>query len=290
MRAIITIGVSCSGKSSWAREYAKKHKAIISNRDDLRFSLTGATNWSEYKFDKKIEDMITMLQRDIILRAAARQKDVIIADTNLDFTRREEVVAFCKSVGYDTIEYQPFPITLEEAWKRDALRPNGVGRDVIYKQWKQWLKFTGRKVYEPDESLPKAVIFDVDGTLAHMNGRGPFEWDKVGEDSLDLVVYGMLQEFLRSHYTVIVVSGRDGVCKEQTKKWLSNHGIHAPLFMRKPGDIRKDSIIKEEIFWEHTAPYYNVQAVVDDRPQVVRMWYDIGIPKVICVGNPYEEF
>lgn len=27
--------------------------------------------------------------------------------------------------------------------------------------------------------MKKAIIVDIDGTLAKMNGRGPFEWDRV---------------------------------------------------------------------------------------------------------------
>ena len=54
--------------------------------------------------------------------------------------------------------------------------------------------------------------------------------------------------------------------------------------------MRKDTTVKEEIFWDSIADKYNVVAVIDDRPSVVRMWYDIGIPNVVCVGNPWEEF
>ena len=60
--------------------------------------------------------------------------------------------------------------------------------------------------------------------------------------------------------------------------------------MRKENDNRKDSIVKEEIFWNSVAPDYNVKAVFDDRPQVVRLWHDLKIENVICVGEPFIEF
>lgn len=289
MKAIITVGVSASGKTTWAREYAKKHKAIIANRDDMRFSLTGSTGWENYKFDKKIEDVVTNLQICLASNAAKAQREFILSDTNLNAERRTEWVKRLENLGYDEVEIKDFPITLEEAWKRDAMRGQGVGRDVIYKQWQQWLEYTGRKRYVPDESLPKAVIFDIDGTLAHMDGRGPFDWSKVGGDKVDEFVKGLFVSTI--NVTRVVVSGRDSVCKTATTNWLYQNQLYwDELLMREAGDTRKDTIIKEEIFWRDIAPKYNVIAVVDDRPCVVRMWHDIGVPKVVAVGNQSMEF
>lgn len=291
MKAIITVGISASGKTTWAKEYAKANKnTIITNRDDLRFSLTGTTGWGDYKFNKNIENIVTNIQMHTIFQAKIAGKDVVIADTNLSRVKRSELAMLLGTYGYE-VEIKDFPVTLEEAWKRDGLRANGVGRDVIYKQWGQWLTYTGRKQYVPDESHKKAVIFDVDGTLMHRGERGPFDWARVGEDTVDPVVREMFWDFKSSGYAMLVVSGRDSVCWQQTYESLSNAGIVCDaMIMRTEGDCRKDTIIKEEIFWNEIAPYYNVCAVVDDRPCVVRMWHDIKIPKVIAVGNQSVEF
>lgn len=292
MKAILTVGVSASGKTVWAKQYAERTKAIISNRDDLRFSLTGTNGWGEYKFNKAVEGIITKLQYETIKQAAASGKDIVIADTNLNALTRSTISETCIHYGYD-VEIKAFPITLEEAWKRDGLRPNGVGRDVIYKQWQQWLEFIERARYKPNESLPKAIIFDIDGTLAHMgDNRGPFEWHRVGEDVIDPIVQQMYWDFQKRGYKMVILSGRDGVCKESTYQWLIDNGITLwdQFIMRDAGDTRKDTIIKEEIFWRDVAPYYNVQVVVDDRPCVCRMWRDVGIPKIIPVADPHLEF
>jgi hypothetical protein len=47
--------------------------------------------------------------------------------------------------------------------------------------------------------------------------------------------------------------------------------------MRPENDMRKDSVVKSELFWEHVAPNYNVQFVLDDRDQVVDFWRSIGL-------------
>ncbi len=44
------------------------------------------------------------------------------------------------------------------------------------------------------------------------------------------------------------------------------------LNMREAGDMRKDSIVKKELFDQHIRGKYNVRMVIDDRDQVVDMW------------------
>ena len=67
-------------------------------------------------------------------------------------------------------------------------------------------------------------------------------------------------------------------------------GDDLELHMRKNGDNRSDRLVKEEIFWEHIEPRFNVLAAFDDRPRIVRLWKDIGIPLVVDVCKTYEEF
>lgn len=68
------------------------------------------------------------------------------------------------------------------------------------------------------------------------------------------------------------------VCDTMTEKWLlDNNVMYHKLHMRKTGDGRKDSIIKEEIFWEHIEPKYNVIGVFEDRSRVVDMWRSLGL-------------
>lgn len=140
MKAFITVGISASGKSTWAREYAQKHGAIITNRDDIRFSLAGATNWSEYKFNNTIENMVTCIQQETVEWAAAYGREVIVADTNLKPVHRNAWVNKLDRMGYE-VEEVLFVVSLAEAIRRDAARPNSVGRDVLYKQWGQWNDF-----------------------------------------------------------------------------------------------------------------------------------------------------
>ena len=292
MKAIITVGISASGKTTLAKEMEKKGYRDI-NRDYIRFNLVApGKDWSNYKFNGKNEKEVTEIQGKMIMESWADGQNIIISDTNLNSGRRAQLVNKLKDLGYD-VEIRSFPITRELAVKRDNLRPNGVGESVIYRQFSDWNDYNGRITYVADDNLPKAVIFDVDGTIAQMDGRGPFEWHRVGEDKPREFVIDMLRNYAMMGYVIIICSGRDDVCRAETANWLNEHVgemfWHA-LYMRKNGDFRKDNSVKEEIFWTYLAHKYNIVACVDDRPQMIRLWHELKIPNVIAVADPYIEF
>ena len=293
MKAIITVGISASGKSTFAGEWVACNPAtrVEVNRDYFRILLMskdgGQFSWNKWNW--KNEKDVTSHVNIAIENAARNKRDIIISDTNLNRDRRIELGQKLERLGYD-IEIKDFPVSLEEAWKRDAARGNGVGHSVIAKQYNQWLEYTGEnKKYEPNAKQP-CILVDVDGTLAHMNGkRNPFEWDKVRLDDVDENVKAIVNAF-HHNTTVIILSGRDGCCRELTKKWLTDNDInHDLLFMRAADDMRKDTVVKEELFWQNIAPNYNVLFAIDDRPCVVRLWQKLGI-KTFAVGNPWIEF
>lgn len=125
---------------------------------------------------------------------------------------------------------------------------------------------------------PLAYIFDLDGTLAHKGDRSPYDWKNVSKDTPDEPLINTLKMYHKNGYTILIVSGRDGSCNEETKAWLSEHSIpYHFLFMREAGDNRKDSIVKKQIFDECIKDFFDVVAVYDDRDQVVEMWRSLGL-------------
>lgn len=290
MKAFITVGVSASGKTTWANELIRQGWRDI-NRDWIRFNLVKpGANWSNYKFNRANENAVTEIQGKMIMESWSAGENIIISDTNLNAGTRQGLIKKLEDLGYE-VEIKTFPITFELAIKRDNLRANGVGQEVIYRQFQNWNDYTGRITYVPDESLPKAIIVDVDGTIAQMNGRGPFEWHRVGEDLPRWLIIDMVINYHRQGYEIIIVSGRSDECSNQTREWLERHMIpFTDLYMRKEGDFRRDSAVKEEILWTHLAHKYNIVAAIDDRPMMIRTWYELKIPNVISVANPYLEF
>lgn len=294
MKAIVCVGISASGKSTFAEALFTKSGYAEVNRDNVRFNhfCNGRRDWRLYKFTKANEKYVTeVCDRDIDTWASLGI-NIVCSDTNLNPKYRKALISKLEDLGYE-VEIKEFPITLEEAWKRDDNRVGGVGRSVIYSQYLKWLEYKGERKYTPDTTLQKTILCDVDGTVASMQGvRKPYEWDKVHLDKPRHFVISMVEGIaIEEDYHVIFLSGRDGCCFQETKDWLNtNVGCNFELMMRSAGDNRKDAEVKYEIFWNDIADNYNVVGVFDDRPCMIRKWYEIGIENVISVANPWVEF
>lgn len=143
---------------------------------------------------------------------------------------------------------------------------------------------------------------DRDGTLASVKevapiDREPESWRNYNAAlPFDAPVPGVVKllQLLDPYYTIIVVSGRaQGDYQGDTHRyyqmldWLRKHDI--PFFtlkMRKGGDTRRDSIVKREIYDSLVSTgLYDIQLVIDDRPQVIEMWESVGLP-VLKVADP----
>jgi predicted kinase len=292
MKMIICRGVSASGKSTFAKELCEEDSSFVEiNRDWIRFNvISPGGDWGSYKFSNKKEREVTEIQKEMTMDAYAKEKNIVLSDTNLSNKTLQMWLNIAGDLGYD-VEIKYFHITFEEAVRRDNLRANGVGQAVIYKQWLKWLEIIERKKYVPDTSLPEAVLFDVDGCLANnTSGRGWYEWDKVGQDTPHKHIVELAQMYYSAGTKVILLSGRDSVCRDITANWMRKHCVpFDELFMREQGCHRKDVEIKEEIFWKHIAPRYNVKLVVDDRACVARNWNEMGL-NVLTHGNWGIEF
>lgn len=290
-QAILTIGISASGKSTWAEKFVIDNPDWVNvNRDDVRFELftNGERDWTKYKFTKGNESRVTEVCDSKIKLAAESSMNIIVSDTNLSEKTRNRLVDMLQDLGYE-VAFKVFDVSFEDACKRNTQRLGGVSQTVLYTQYQNYLKFTGRKTYTPDTNKPKCVLVDLDGTLTKVNGRGFFEWDKVSTDLPHQHVIELVQGIQDNTY-IVCMSGRDEVCREDTESWLLQHGIlFDELFMRPKGDMRKDTIVKEELFWNHIADNFNVQYAIDDRPSVIRLYLELGIP-VVSVGNPFIEF
>jgi hypothetical protein len=125
---------------------------------------------------------------------------------------------------------------------------------------------------------PDAIICDIDGTLAHRKDRSPYDYSRVSEDRVDIDIRDLIFCMYDAGTTILLISAREDSCEEATKDWLENNLVpYKYLYMRKSGDFRKDSIVKQELFDEYIRNNYTVRFVLDDRDQVVKMWRDLGL-------------
>lgn len=271
-------GLPASGKSTFAKELVAKEPDtwVRVNKDSLRTML------HDGKWSRGREKIVQSMQRAMAEQALQNGLSVVVDDTNLALKHEDTYRQLADRYGAD-FEIRVFDTSVEECLERDSKRTDSVGKDVICRMFYDFM------CKEPPNSLglPSAFVFDIDGTLAKMKNRGPFEWEKVGQDDLNIPV-AYLAAWLKNVAKVLIVSGRDGSCEELTKEWLAKHQIEYDGFwMRPAGSMEKDTVIKERIYREHIEGKYNVVGVFDDRPSVVRFWRSQGLFVFDC-GNGIE--
>lgn len=288
-KVIVMRGLPGSGKSTWAKQMVREHPNSYKriNRDELRLMLDdGYTSNGNEKFVRQVRDML-------ITKALTDGKHVIVDDTNLSdksLTRIRQLVQEFNKTHNDevTVEIKEMEATVGECIARDAGRERQVGEQVIRKMHRQHME--ARDLYcEQDRSLPKAILCDLDGTLALLNGRNPFDATDCDKDVLNGPVAHILATYKQAGYAILLLSGRQDKHRDATLRFLEQHGIaYDMLQMRITGDDRKDAIVKKQLFEETIRDKYYIEFVLDDRNQVVDMWRDeLKLP---CFQVYYGDF
>ena len=270
-RVIVLVGLPASGKSQFATELllSEPAKWVRSNKDLLR-EMAHASRWSPAN-----EKFILQLRDTIILMALESGKHVIVDDTNFG-PHIEHIKQLVTGKAIVEVNDSFLQVPVEECIKRDLKRLNSVGKEVIVKMYNKYVRVpVGPPEYNPN--LPDAIIVDMDGTLALLNGRNPFDASTCDRDLPNPPVLDTVRKWQSSAH-IIVVSGRTDDCQPQTEKWLQQYEVnYAALYLRKTGDMRKDAIMKEELYRQHIEGKYNIKFVLDDRQQVVDMWRGLGL-------------
>lgn len=260
-------GLPASGKSTYAKELVAKGWKRV-NKDELR------TMINDGKWSKDNEHNIKVSQNNIVagFLGVTGKYNVVIDDTNFAYEEHWRDVAEAFNVDF---EVKFFDTPVMECIERDSKRgEKSVGAKVIIGMYDKYLR---PKAPPWSEDKQNAYIFDIDGTLAKMNGRSPYDYSKVMTDVPNHSIT-MISRILSTTLPIIIVSGRTDDCREDTERWLQENGVQYDfLYMRKAGDSRNDAIVKREIYDEYIKDKYNVLAVFDDRNRVVDMWRSLGL-------------
>jgi predicted kinase len=280
LKLILTKGLPASGKTTWAKDYIARYPDTANLcKDDLRL---------QFPDTKKREKRILKVRDLLTEHYLSEGYSVIWSDTNLNPIHPQRATELAEKYQAELIIQDFTHVDLAECIRRDLLRPNSVGQQAIARMYYDYIyKPRPAPVLEPGR--PNCYLVDVDGTLALNTTRHPFAWDRVGEDSLNPAVAELVRQLARNQ-AIVVLSGRSDVCRHLTLAWLEQHDIpYTELFMRPQEDQRADTLLKSDLYAMHVRDRYNVLGVIDDRPQVCRMWRSLGL-SVFQVGNPDYEF
>lgn len=302
---IITRGLPASGKSTRARAWVSEdplHRAEV-NRDSLRDMLHGGFVNNEV--------IITDMQHLMIRNLLQKGTSVVSSDTNLPQKHVRELARIGWSQGAEVEIWDMTDVPLETCILRNAVRQDKdpLPTPAIQRMYDRFLRGARyplplpvrdsgavADLYVPLPGMPKVDIVDIDGTLAKMDGRGPYEYSKVLTDRPNPVVIDTVRARYAYGQGIIVMSGRptrddDGYdVRGDTILWLRKH-LQVPfkaLHMRAAGDGRADPIVKRELFDEFIRFSYDVGLVLDDRDRVVGMWRnELGLT---CAQVDYGDF
>lgn len=270
-------GLPGSGKTTKAHEIIAQHdprrpiKRV--NRDELRLML------DDGKHSRQREAFVKQTESHIICESLNAGIDIIVDDTNLSPATMAWLVEMGGNTGAKVEIIDLTDIPPDECIRHDLKRPNSVGSKVI---WRMYHQFVRKSIANPPiniSGLPEAIICDIDGTLA-LHNRDPFDFKKLDTDVVNPAVERILRWATDRIIgpKVILVTGRNELYRQATRKWLGDKRIsYDELFMRSDFDVRRDDIVKQEIYEQHIRDHYRILFVLDDRDRVVAFWRSIGV-------------
>lgn len=305
-RLSITVGLPGSGKTHCAKLMQEDNpdEVVLISRDDLRETLYASSGI----LSNAKEQYITRYQETLVKDNLRMGMHVIVHDMNLRERYRKRWTEIAKTTGadFDIIDLTQVP--LETCIKRDQMRHDlglrSVGGEVISDLerkfratlrkdvWKPYKLYPSEAFNEPvvlkpyvsDLDKPKAIIVDIDGTVADCEGiRSPYDYTKVSLDKPKTQVIKFVQSMAYDMgYKILFVSGRlapyGSQCYKDTEEWLYEN-VKVPIEQLYTREVDKveDSVIKYQIFDGLIRHNYNVQFVLDDRNRVADMWKSIGL-------------
>jgi predicted kinase len=287
-------GIQGSGKTTLAKTLALLDGGRVVGRDHIRRMLG-----FEGLGTKKQEDEVTQIQTRLIHGGLRSGQNVHVDDMNLKAVYVKRLMGIAEYFGARIVWHDLARVPLETCLVRNAERSVGrLNQDVIKKNWERFIKpLNGGTLPIPDKaefdtkylpfepvvfdlSKPKAVLIDIDGTVAiHEGIRGHHEYDKVWKDAPNYNVIRMVRAAIDAGYKPLFMSGRPDSCEDDTRRWI-NREVYSgsyELIMRRAGDHRPDYLVKYELFNKHVRDNYFVVGAFDDRDQVVNMYREIGI-------------
>jgi predicted kinase len=302
-KLIVMRGLPASGKTTLARDLVQRLLAAGRTAINLDRDMFRVANGFGVAATGDFEQVISKQQQLLITNGLLAGWTVIESSTNLNAKFLKELVKLATHCGAE-VEIKDidtdFNVCIERDENRRISGGHFVGADVIrnfaarmpkgkFPPKPKLPEVVKGEAYIPDLSKPRAIIVDIDGTVAEVNGRSPYDYTLVSTDKPKQWVIDLIGGIYKNGEKVIFMSGRDSMCRADTIYWIRKY-VGVPtfeLYMRAEADQRMDAIVKLELFNEHIRNNYNVLYCVDDRRQVIDMYRSIGLSVLDVAGHNF---
>ena len=275
---LIMRGLPASGKSTVAKELLKLKQWKRVNRDLLREMLHNNA------FSGQNERVTIEVEKAIVTALLKDGFNVVVDDCNISEHHAQMWLAIAVANGVE-FKQNHIATTWQECIERDKGRDNSVGAHVIKQMALQYNLLL-------DKDISRGIVVcDIDGTIANIDHRlhhvqkEPKDWksffSEMDKDTVREDVKAQIKQCEEDGYDIIFVSARSEDYRETTEKWLMDNVGYNFVLMRKGGDKRPDTIVKQEIYDKYLK-HHNVVRVYDDRPSVIRMWEENGLQVIDC--------
>ena len=210
-KVILTVGLPGSGKSTWAKDVVKKSNGTTKriNRDDIRSMLDNSI------YSKNNEKFVVEVRNSLIVSALKNNFNVIVDDTNLNNKNIEDIKHLVKREFFnEDIKVEEnttfLDVSIDECIKRDMERERTVGSSVILNMVRDNPhRFLNRleTIHNNTNSNKNAIICDIDGTLANLNGRNPYDASTCINDLIHKHIVDIVKLEDSVNSKIILVSG-----------------------------------------------------------------------------------
>lgn len=313
----LTYGLPASGKSTWAKRMVGKWqdgspvvdpsaKFVRVNMDDIRNMLGfGQNSGTDLGWTKDLEKIALDIQDQSILCAVKAGNDVIVDNTHIEKNMPKRIKRLFDGEVYFRVKDFSH-VTTVECILRDTKRKNEgepyVGAEVIRKMAGRLARGSGKLLadwmndvtlsapYMPVPGTLKALLVDIDGTIARHDSRSPYDYTRVLTDGYHEHIVNLVKMYARDGYRILLLSGRPDInnVREDTKRWLKNGDVPFDYLFMRPGDMLQDNDadVKQFLFDSYIRDYFDIKFMLDDRNRVVRRMRKLAIPVLqVAEGN-----
>ena len=208
-----------------------------------------------------------------------------------------DIYKYLKDIWENGIIYDTISTTILSVMQKSAFLENLKSSDLLLRCENNNKYSDILKLYKNSDELilaeslstskkPPCYIFDIDGTLALINGRNPYDTSRVLEDTINKPVLQILNIIKNFGIVIVILTGRPDSCEQKTTLWLERNRVeYSDILFRPTGNSEPDYIIKERM-WRYINETYNILGIFDDRNQVVNHSRKLGITTFqVAEGN-----